>query len=133
MTTCGRESHKDLKIIINHPLQPSERADHHNSDRQAVPQAAEADLAINPLRCDPCALARHLIGVQFGNHDVGWMRDDSAENTRQITTGERDGGLGSLAVVSFLAREVRVDHLDDGLEGGKFHHGVSVFMLSIRF
>jgi hypothetical protein len=41
--------------------------------------------------------------------------------------------LGSLAVVGFLAWEACVDHLDDGLEGGKFHHGVSVCMLSIRF
>jgi hypothetical protein len=33
--------------------------------------------------------------------------------------------LGRLGVVGLLAGELLVDHLDDGLEGGELHHGVS--------
>src|SRR6202000_1064069 len=62
--------------------------------------------------------------IQLAHHHIGRMRHDRTENTGQVATRERDGGLCALVVVGFVARETGVDHLDDGLEGGKFHHRV---------
>ena len=52
------------------------------------------------------------------------MRDDSAEDTGEVTTNEGDTGLLTLGVVVLGTWESSVDHLDDSLEGGEFHHGV---------
>ena len=52
------------------------------------------------------------------------MRDDSAENTSEVTTNEGDTGLLALGVVVLGTGESSIDHFDDSLEGGEFHHGV---------
>lgn len=99
-------------------------SDHDDTDRKPVPQAREADVLVYAAHRGAKGLARLTRGVQFTDHHVGRMRHDRAEDTGHITTGESDGGLGAFVVVRLLPRQVIVDHLHNGLEGSKLHHGV---------
>ena len=93
-------------------------------DRETRPQTTKANVLVDSRRGSTESLARSTVGVKFGNHDVGRMRDDSAENTSEVTTREGNTSLSSLGVVGLLAWKTVVDHFDDGLEGGELHHGV---------
>jgi hypothetical protein len=52
------------------------------------------------------------------------VRDNSTENSSEITTSERDSSLGALAIIRFLARKTVVDHFNNGFKRGEFHHRI---------
>ncbi len=52
------------------------------------------------------------------------MRDNGAEDAREVARGEGDARLRGLGVVGLGAGQARVHHLDNRLERGKLHHGV---------
>ena len=93
-------------------------------DRKTVPKTRKSNILINPAHSRANGFARLPVGVELADHDIGRVRDDSAEDTGDVTTREGDAGLGALGVVLFRAWERGVDHFDDGLEGSELHHGV---------
>ena len=48
MTSSGWEPQGDLETVIDQPLECRKRSDHPNADRQAIPQAPEPNVAIDP-------------------------------------------------------------------------------------
>lgn len=102
-------------------MQPSQRTNHNNSHRQSVPQTDESRIAIIPRHGGAKGFAGLAVRVELGDKHVGRVRDHGAQDTGDVATDEGHGGLGALAVVALLARHAVIDHLDDGLEGGKFH------------
>ena len=112
------------KRYIHHPLQSGQCSNHDDSDRKTVPETNKTDVLVDSTHSGTECFTRLTIGVQFANHDIGGMRDYSAENTGKITTSEGNTGLSTFTVVGFLSWEVVVDCFDDRFEGGEFHHGV---------
>ncbi|CRK33352.1 hypothetical protein BN1708_001040 [Verticillium longisporum] len=102
----------------------SQSANHDDAHWKTVPQPGEANIFVNAAQGTAKRFAGRTVGVQLADHDIGRVRDDGAEDTGQIATGKGDAGLGALAVVALLARQAVVDHLDNGLERCKLHHGV---------
>lgn len=92
----------------------------HSPNRQTVPQARESDVLIDPSHGGAGAFARFAVGVEFGDHDIGGVGDNGAEDTGEVTGREGHARLGAFGVVGFLAGEAGVHHFDDGFEGGKF-------------
>lgn len=109
---------------IDHPLESSKGTDHDDSHRQAVPEAAEANVLVYPADGTTEGLSWCAVGVELADHDIGRMRYDGAKDTSQVASGEGHSGLSSLAIVRLLTRQAVIDHLDNGLEGGKLHHGI---------
>lgn len=70
VTTCSGQAERNLERIVDEPLERSERADHEDTRGQAVPQAAEADIAVDPRDGLACALAGFAVAVELGYHDV---------------------------------------------------------------
>lgn len=59
MTTSGRKPQGDLETVIDQPLKRSKRPDHPNANRQAVPQALESNVAVDPRHGFPSALTSY--------------------------------------------------------------------------
>lgn len=128
--------------LVHHPLQASlsqprvseihtqvfesthQSSDHDNSNRQAIPQALEANVLIDPTHGRSESLARLPIRIQLADHNIGGVRYNRAQDTGQITAGEGDRCLRSFVVIRLLPREVVVDHLNDRLERCELHHRV---------
>lgn len=98
--------------------------DHHNTNRQSVPQSPEANVAIDAAHSSAKRLTRLSIRVQLTNHDIGRVRYRSAQNTSEVTARECNGSLGTLVVVGLLTWQIVVDHLNNSLEGSELHHRV---------
>jgi len=64
------------------------------------------------------------IGIELADHDIGRVRDNSAENTSKVTTAEGNGGLSPLSIVLLLTWKIAVDSHNDVLEGCELHHSV---------
>lgn len=109
---------------VDHPLETGQGTNHDDTDRQTVPEARESNVLVDPAHGRAKCLALRAICIELADHDVGRVGDDSAEDTCQVTADKRHARLGSLAVVGLLPGEAGVHHLDNGLEGGKLHHGV---------
>lgn len=92
----------------------------HSPNRQTVPQARESDVLIDPSHGGAGAFARFAVGVEFGDHDIGGVGDNGAEDTGEVTGREGHARLGAFGVVGFLAGEAGVHHFDDSFEGGEF-------------
>lgn len=97
---------------------------HYSPERQTSPEAGEANVLVDPADSSTRALAWLALGVELRDHHVGWVRNDGAEDTSDVTSREGNTSLSSLGIVGLLAREAVVHHLNDGLEGSKLHHGV---------
>jgi len=46
-TTSRWQTHEDLEVVVDHPLQTSKSTNHNNSYRQAIPQTAETNITID--------------------------------------------------------------------------------------
>ena len=69
------------------------------------------------------ALVRGL--AHEGDNGVGGVRDDRADNTGEVTGGERDTELRRLAVrILWRGEDVAVEEGDDVLEEEELGHGV---------
>ena len=99
-------------------------SNHDNPDGKPIPKTHKANFLVNSTSGSPKRFARLSVGVQLTYHNIRGVRDNSAEDTREVASGERDGGLGALVVVGLLAWEVMVDSLDNVLKRGELHHGV---------
>ena len=117
-------AHVDLVGIVDHPLEPSEGTDHDDTDWKTIPETTKANVLVDAVHGSTDSFSGLTIGIELADHDIGRVRDDGAEDTGDVTSAERDGGLSALTVVALLARKTVIDHLDDGLEGCELHHGV---------
>lgn len=97
---------------------------HHNTDRQSIPQTPESNISVDAAHRSTKGLTRLTVRIQLADHHVGRVRDHRTENTSQVTTSKRNSRLCTLVVVRFLAWQVLVDHLDNRLKRGKLHHRV---------
>ena len=113
-----------MEIGLHHPLKSGKSANHDNPDGQAVPETAKSNVLVDTSNGRSKGFSRLTIGVEFADHDVGRVGDDSTENAGEITSSKGDTGLGSFAVVRFLPWHVVVHCLNDSLERSKLHHGL---------
>jgi hypothetical protein len=100
------------------------KQEHHSPNRQSIPQPRKPDILVNPPNRRARPFARLAHRVKFRHHHVRRVRDDGAEDSRQVSGGECHSRLRGGRVVGLLAGEALVHHLDDGLEGGELHHRV---------
>lgn len=70
MTASSGQAKRNLERIVDKPLERSERADHEDARGQAVPQPAEADVAVNAGDGLACALAGFAVAVELGDHHI---------------------------------------------------------------
>lgn len=70
MTASSGQSERDLERIIDEPLERSKRADHEDARGQAVPQPAEADVAVDARDSLAGALAGFAVAVELGDHHI---------------------------------------------------------------
>lgn len=54
----GGQAHVDLERVVDEPLEAGQGADHEDAHGHAVPEACEADVAVNAAHCGAGALAR---------------------------------------------------------------------------
>lgn len=123
-TTGSLEADGSLEGIIEPPLETSEGTDHDNSGAEASPESLEAN-----FRVDLANILRHrslsLDGVKLGHHGISGVRNDSAENTSQVTRQEGDSELLSLGVFSSgLGEDVSIERFNDLFESDELHDGV---------
>jgi len=52
------------------------------------------------------------------------MRYNGTEDSGNVASGERHSSLGSLSIITLLARQTMINHLDDRLERRELHHRV---------
>lgn len=124
LATSGRETDSSLEGVIDEPLETSQGSDHDNTDGETVPETTEANLGVDTANGSTHGLTSLLLSIDLGYHDISRVRDNSAEDTSNVTTEERDTGLGKHRVVGLLARESLVDLLDGLLKRGKLNHSV---------
>ena len=63
-------------------------------------------------------------GAAWSGAYISRMGNDSTENTSDISSCKGNTSLCELAIVGFFAREVVINHLDDGFKGGELHHSI---------
>lgn len=124
MTTSSRQTNRNLERIIDQPLEGSKSTDHDNSQTDTRPQASEANLAVDSANCLASTFAGLAVAVQLADHDIGRVRNDGASNTSNVTTEERNSGLGQSAVAFLGLAELLVDLSDGGFKGCELDHGV---------
>jgi hypothetical protein len=90
MTPRCREAQGDLKGVIDQPLEGRQRANHGNANRQSIPEASEADIAIYPRDGRACTLAGLTLGVELRYHDVRGMGDHGAADAGDVAAKEGD-------------------------------------------
>ena len=64
MTASRRQAQRDLEAVIDEPLERGERANHGDPDRQAVPEAFESDVTVDPRHGFSRALAGYMASCQ---------------------------------------------------------------------
>jgi len=121
-TTGGTELHNGLEGIVDPPLETSKSTDHEDTSTKTLShKVLNTDLASNLAE----GLALVLSLSELRDERVGRVRDDSADDTGEVTGSEGDAELSSLGVgLLGLGEDVGVEHLDDLLEEEELGHGV---------
>ena len=120
---CGRQPHEHLKIVVDHPLQTSERSNHEDPNREPIPESSEPNVFVDTARCASKAFAGLAIGVELRNHDICRVRDDGTQDTSNVTTCEGHGRLCAVSVVGFLAWKMIIDLFHDCFKRGELQIG----------
>mmetsp|Transcript_245 Transcript_245/g.458 ORF Transcript_245/g.458 Transcript_245/m.458 type:complete len:391 (-) Transcript_245:267-1439(-) len=120
LATRGWQSNGHLEGVVDTPLQSCEGTDHHNTKwKSSSEQANHAHLV------DDLSHGSTLGGVQLGHQVVGWVGNDGAEHTSDVTGHETDTQLlGLRALLLRLWHDILVQSLDSVLEAGELHHSV---------
>lgn len=108
----------DLEGVVDPPLETSEGTDHDDTGAKTVPEAREADSVVDLAR------GTSLL-VHDGDHGVGGVRNDSAEDTSPVAGQEGDHKLEVLGVgLTRSSEDVGVKGTDGLLESDELHNGV---------
>jgi hypothetical protein len=70
VTARSGQAERNLERIVNEPLERGERADHEDARGEAVPQPAEADVAVDTGDGLARALAGFAVAVELRYHDI---------------------------------------------------------------
>lgn len=119
-STSGGQTNVHLEGIVDEPLEGSQGTDHEDTHAKTTPDANRTELLED-------LTDRRTSGVlvQLGDNRVSRVRDDSAEDTSDVTSSEGDAELFKLgAFASGLGDDVSVESLDGSLESPELHHGV---------
>ena len=113
---CG-QTDSSLEGVIDPPLQTSKGTDHQDSGHETSPQTLESDLSINSADLLTKRTSLRPLRVQFRDHSVSRMRDNSTEDTSKVTRSKSNAQLSSLVVVLFaLSKDVVVEELHEPFE-----------------
>jgi len=124
-STGGCKSYGSLEAVVNPPLETGKGTDHDDSCEKTSPKSAESDFCVNLGNLASSWSFRFTLRVKLWNHSVSWVRNNSAENTSQITWGEGNTELGWLVVVFLsLGEDVVVEELDEPFESDELDNGV---------
>ena len=124
VTTSGGQTKPDLEGIVDEPLEGCERPDHDDTSRQTIPKPREADVSVDPGHSFGSGLSSLSLGVEFADHDVRGVRDDSTGDAGNIPAQETDAGLLQLVVALLGFAQLLVDEVDSLLEGRELTHRV---------
>lgn len=114
----------DLEGVVDQPLEGSQSTDHANAHGQTVPQASEANVAVDPANGCTSALTSLAIGVQLRHHHVRRVRDDRTANTGNVASEERNTSLLQGVVRLLGLTKLLVDLGNRALERRELDHGV---------
>jgi len=126
LSTSGSETTSNLEGIVDNPLEAGKGTNHENSGSKTLPESIESDLGVDLLnlssgRCTSLV----LFLVEDGDHGISWVRDESAENTSNISGHESDHELGSLGVFTlWLGEDFAVECGNDLLESDELNNSV---------
>ena len=125
LSTGGGETAPDLEGIVDDPLHAGKGTNHENSGSDTFPETVETDFSIDFFNLGSSSGLGFASLVEDGNHSVGWVGNDGAEDTSNVTGHEGNHELGALGVRALLLGEqVGVESLDDSLEGDELDDGV---------
>jgi hypothetical protein len=119
-STSGGQTNVDLEGVVHEPLKGSQGTNHEDTHAKTTPDTNRSHFSEDLAN-------RRTSGVlvQLGDHRVGRVRDDGAEDTSNVTSGEGDTELFKLgALGSGLGDDVSVEGLDGSLESPELHHSV---------
>ena len=123
-TGCGK-SDGSLEWIVNPPLKTCQGTDHDDSCQKSTPKSLESNFGVNLSNLWSSWSFRFSLRVQLWDHGIGWVRNNSAENTGQVTWSEGNTKLGWLVVVFFsLSEDVIVEESDEPFESDELDDGV---------
>ena len=99
------EKRLTLERVVDEPLEGGQGTDHEDTGTESGPESTESDLRVD--RADRGLGLSGLEGsVQLGDHSVGGVRDDSAEDSGNVTmNGVLCGGQYSISQIVFASRE----------------------------
>lgn len=124
LRTSGRKSDVGLERVIEEPLETSESTNHNNTDRETIPETTETNLAVDTANSSTDRLTRLLLSVNLRNHNISGVRNNSAENTSNVTTKEGNTSLSKKRVLLLGERKGLVDLFNSLFESSKLNHGV---------
>lgn len=101
-STGGGQTNVDLEGVVEEPLEGSQGTDHEDTHAKTTPDANRSHLSEDLAN-------RRTSGVlvQLGDHRVGRVRDDSAEDTSDVTGGEGDTELFKLGAFGLHVKLTR--------------------------
>ena len=73
-----------LEGIVDEPLEGGKGTDHDDTGSESSPESSEADLRVDGSDSG-LGLAGLDGGVELGNHGIGRVGDNSAEDTSNVT------------------------------------------------
>ena len=105
-------------------METSQSTDHNNSCTHTSPETAETDFRVDLSDVVHCATGS-LHVVELGDHSISRLRDQSAEDTSNVTRAESDGELSALGVlILWLSEDVFVEGFDCLFESDELHDGI---------
>lgn len=121
ITTRGLETDGSLEGIVDPPLETSKGTDHKNSGKETSPETRETDLRVDVTN----TLTLVFRSIHLGDHGISRVRDESAEDTSQVTRHESNRQLLSLGVfTSGSGEELSVEKFNDLFEGDELNNGI---------
>ena len=124
LSTGGGETASDLERIVDDPLEASKGTNHEDSGTKTLPESTESNLAIDLLDLGEGGATSSSL-VEDGDHGVGWMGDNGAENTSNVSGHEGNHELGALGVGAlWLGEDLLVEFGDNLLESDELDNGV---------
>jgi len=106
-------------------LHAGKGTNHENSGSDTFPETVETDFSIDFFNLSSSSGVGSTSLVEDGNHCVGWVGNDGAEHTGNVTGHEGDHELGALAVRALLLGEdAGIELSNDLLEGDELDDGV---------
>jgi len=118
------ETNQGFESVINPPLETSQGTNHDNSGTHTSPESTESDFGVDFLDVVRSGTTS-LDTVELGDHSISGLRDQSAEDTGNITRSEGNGELSGLRVLVLrLGEDVSVEHFDGLFEGDELHDSI---------